>query len=410
MFDLDHWQEIFSSIRQNKLRTFLTGFAVAWGILMLVVLLGSGTGLANGIEYQFRDDAMNSIWVRSGTTSLPHKGLKAGRDVRFTNADYDSTKFEIDGVEHITARFYPRGELAISHGKESGSFDIRSVHPDHLHLEKTLVEDGRFLNELDITEYRKVAAIGVEVQKSLFGKRQAIGEYIKINGIPFKVVGTFRDEGGIGEESKIYLPISTAQRIFNGADRIRMFMLTTGTLPLGETERMTDDILQTLAQRHRFDPEDKRAVFIRNINETVQRFVNLMAGIRLFVWIIGIGTILAGVVGVSNIMMIAVKERTKEIGVRKALGATPGSILGLVLQESVLITTIAGYLGLVAGIFLVELGARGLPDSEFFVNPGVDLPVAASATLVLITAGALAGLVPAMRAARVQPVEALKDE
>ncbi len=410
MFDLDHWQEIFSSIRQNKLRTFLTGFAVAWGILMLVVLLGSGNGLANGIEYQFRDDAMNSIWVRSGTTSLPHKGLKAGRDLRFTNADYESTRLEIDGVEHITARFYPRGALAVSHGKETGSFDIRSVHPDHQHLEKTIVDQGRFLNQIDVAEFRKVAAIGVEVQKSLFGERRAIGEYIEINGIPFKVVGTFRDAGGIGEEQKIYLPISTSQRIFNGADRIGMFMLTTGALPLEETERMTDEITSALATRHRFDPEDKRAVFIRNINETVQRFVNLMAGIRVFVWIIGIGTILAGVVGVSNIMMIAVKERTKEIGVRKALGATPGSILGLVLQEAVLITAISGYLGLVAGVALVELGARGLPDSDFFVNPGVDLPVAAAATLVLITAGALAGLVPALRAARVQPVEALKDE
>ena len=178
MFDLDHWQEIFSSIRQNKLRTFLTGFAVAWGILMLVVLLGSGTGLANGIEYQFRDDAMNSIWVRSGTTSLPHKGLRAGRDLRFTNADYAKTKFEIDGVEHITARFYPRGELAVSHGKETGSFDIRSVHPDHQHLENTIVHEGRFLNQLDVVEFRKVAAIGVEVRKSLFGERRAIGEYI----------------------------------------------------------------------------------------------------------------------------------------------------------------------------------------------------------------------------------------
>ncbi|NNF70468.1 MAG: ABC transporter permease, partial [Acidimicrobiia bacterium] len=298
MFDLDHWQEILASIRQNKLRTFLTGFAVAWGILMLVVLLGSGTGLANGIEYQFRDDATNSIWVSSGTTSLPYKGLKAGRDVRFTNADYDSTKLEIDGVEHITARFYPRGELAISHGKETGSFDIRSVHPDHLHLEKTLVARGRFLNALDVAEYRKVAAIGVEVEKSLFGESgRALGEYVKINGIPFKVVGTFRDAGGIGEESKIYLPISTAQRIFNGADRIRMFMLTTGSLPLEETERMADEITNALAQRHRFDPEDKRAIFVRNVNEAMQRFVNLMAGIRLFVWIIGIGTILAGVVG-----------------------------------------------------------------------------------------------------------------
>ncbi len=410
MFDLDQWQEILSTIRQNKLRTFLTGFAVAWGILMLVVLLGSGNGLANGIEYQFRDDATNSIWVRSGTTSLPYRGLQPGRDVRFTNRDHETVKLGIDGVEHITSRFYPRGELAVSHGKESGAFDIRSVHPDHRYLEKTIVHRGRFLNDLDLAEHRKVAAIGVEVEKALFGKRSAIGEYIKINGIPFRVVGTFRDEGGIGEEQKIYLPITTAQRIFNGADRIRMFMLTTGSLPLAETERMTEDIRQTLSQRHRFDPEDKRAVFINNINELVQRFVNLMAGIRIFVWIIGIGTILAGVVGVSNIMIIAVKERTKEIGVRKALGATPRSILGLILQEAVLITAVAGYLGLVAGVALLELGARHLPSSEFFVNPGVDLRVAIAATLLLIAAGTLAGLVPALRAASVQPVEALKDE
>lgn len=410
MFDLDKWQEIFASIRQNKLRTLLTGFSVAWGILMLVVLLGSGVGLGNGVEYQFRDDAMNSIWVRSGQTSLPYKGLRPGRQIQFRNADQEKVRTEIAGVEHMTSRFYPRGELRVAYGKETSSFDIRSVHPGHQYLEKTIITQGRFLNDFDIDEHRKVMVIGEEVRKQLFGTRPAIGEYVKINNIPFRVVGIFTDEGSVGEQQKIYLPISTAQRIFNGADRIGMFMFTTGEADLTESDGMADAVTALLAQRHRFDPEDPRAVDVTNINRFFQRFVDLMAGIRIFIWIVGIGTILAGVVGVSNIMMIVVKERTREIGVRKALGATPGSIVGLILLEAVFITSVAGYLGLVAGVALLELGGAMLPESEFFVDPHVDLRLALSATLLLVVAGSLAGMVPAWRAAQVRPVDALKDE
>ena len=410
MFDFDKWQEILATIRQNKLRTFLTGFSVAWGILMLVVLMGSGEGLANGIEYQFRDDAVNSIWVRSGQTSIPHKGLQPGRRIRFTNADHDVVARDVDGVEHITSRFYPRGQLTVAYNGETGSYDIRSVHPDHRYLEKTIVTRGRFLNRLDVAEHRKVAAIGERVEKGLFGDEDALGKYLTINGIPFRVVGLFRDDGGESEEEKIYLPISTSQRAFGGGNDISMFMLTTGELDIEKTESMATEIKETLAQRHSFAPEDRRAVFVNNLNEVFQRFVNLMAGIRAFVWIIGIGTILAGVVGVSNIMMIVVKERTKEIGVRKALGATPRSILGLILQESVFITALAGYVGLVLGVALLETAARFLPSSEFFVNPGIDLRLALAATALLVLAGTVAGAFPAFRAARVRPVEALKDE
>jgi len=410
VFDLDKWQEILASIRQNKLRTVLTGFSVAWGILMLVVLLGSGVGLGNGVEYQFRDDAMNSIWVRSGQTSLPYKGLQPGRQVRFTNTDHDEVKSKIDGVEHITSRFFPRGQLRVAYGKETSSFDIRSVHPGHQHLEKTIITQGRYLNDFDIEQRRKVMVIGEAVKSQLFGRNRAMGEYVKINGIPFRVVGIFTDEGGIGEQEKIYLPISTAQRIFNGADRVSMFMFTTGEADLAESDEMAEAVTAMLAQRHRFDPEDERAVDVTNINRFFQRFVNLMSGIRIFIWIVGLGTILAGVVGVSNIMMIVVKERTQEIGVRKALGATPGSIVGLILLEAIFITAVAGYLGLVGGVGLLELGGALLPESEYFVDPHVDLRVALSATVLLVVAGSLAGLVPAWRAAQVQPVEALKDE
>jgi putative ABC transport system permease protein len=410
VFDLDKWQEIFATIRQNKLRTFLTGFSVAWGIFMLVVLLGSGTGLANGIEYQFRDDAVNSIWVRSGQTSIPYKGLQPGRRVRFTNEDHEEVKVEVEGVEHITSRFYPRGEFTLSYGKEHGSFDIRSVHPDHLYLENTIVTAGRFLNDLDLAEYRKVTAIGVRVKEALFGEEPALGKYLNINGIPFRVVGLFEDKGAEAEEERIYLPITTAQRVFNGANRVSMLMLTTGEATLEQSESMAEEIRGLLSQRHSFSPEDERAVFITNLNKIFQRFVNLMAGIRLFIWVIGIGTLLAGVVGVSNIMMIVVQERTQEIGVRKALGATPRSILGLILQESIFITAVAGYIGLVLAVALLELGSKYLPESEYFLNPNVDLGLALAAMGLLVISGTAAGAFPAWRAARVQPVEALKDE
>lgn len=410
MLDLDVWQEIASTVRENKMRTLLTGFSVAWGIFILVLLLGSGTGLARGIEYQFRDDAMNSIWVRSGQTSLPYRGLTPGRQVRFTNDDRSEVRRRVDDVEHLTARFYPRGELVVSYDNEASSFDIRSVHPDHLYLEKTRITEGRFLNQLDVAEYRKVAAIGREVRKVLFGDTPPIGRYINVNGVPFKVVGLFVDEGGVGEESKIYLPISTAQRTFSGGNQISMFMLTTGDASVKRTEAMSEEIRQLLAQRHHFDPEDRRAVFVSNVTEFFESYRNLISGIRAFVWVIGIGTLLAGVVGVSNVMMIAVRERTQEIGVRKALGATPRSVLALILQEALVITAAAGYVGLLAGVGLLEIAGTYLPDSEYFRDPSVDFKVALAAIALLMTAGTLAGAIPAWRAAHIRPVDALKDE
>jgi putative ABC transport system permease protein len=411
VFDLDKWQEILATVRANKLRTFLTGFSVAWGIFMLVVLLGSGNGLAHGIEYQFRDDAVNSIWVRSGTTSTPYRGLQPGREVRFTNDDYAAVRRGVAGVEHSTARFFVSGQFTVSRGSEYGNFTIRSVHPGHRYLEKTIVTEGRYLDDLDLAEHRKVAVIGLLVRDALFGEgRPAIGEYISINGIPFKVVGLFRDEGSEGEMQMIYLPITTAQRTFNGANRVHMFMFTTGAADLPASERMVTDVRDTLAARHVFDPGDERALFISNGVENFQRFITLMGNIRLFVWMIGIGTILAGVVGVSNIMMIVVKERTREIGVRKALGATPGSVVGLVLQESVAITAVAGYVGLVLGVAVLELAGRQLPQEGFFINPDVDLRVAVAATVLLVGAGTVAGFFPARRAAGIRPVEALREE
>jgi putative ABC transport system permease protein len=410
MFDIDTWQEILDTVGKNKLRTLLTAFSVAWGILMLVVLLGSGQGLAHGVEYGFRDDATNSIWIRSGQTSLPYRGLRPGRTVQFTNEDHTTIRESVGRVDHITSRFFIRGTLTVAYKGETSSYNVRSVHPDHQVLERTIVTEGRFLNPLDLAECRKVAVIGDRVEAQLFKGRPALGEYIAVNGIPFRVVGVFIDEGNESEMETIYLPITTAQRAFNGANRVAMIMMTVGDAKVEESREVVSALRHLIADRHDFDPEDERAVFITNAVEEFQRFVNLMGGIRLFVWVIGIGTLLAGVVGVSNIMMIAVKERTREIGIRKALGATPWSVMNLVLREAVLVTGVAGYAGLVAGVALLELMSRGLKGSDFFRHPEVNLGVAVAATVLLVVAGAVAGFFPAQRAAAIRPVEALREE
>jgi len=410
MFDLDTWQEILDTIRANRMRSFLTAFSVAWGIFMLIVLLGSGQGLRNGVAYQFRDDAVNSIWVWPGQTSVPYKGLQPGRRVQLTNEDHDGIATGVGGVDHITSRFSIGGTLQVRYRDETTAFDVRSVHPGHLYLEKTIITEGRFINPLDIREYRKVAVIGVKVVKALFKDEPPIGRYIEINGLAFKVVGTFTDEGGEGELEKIYLPITTAQRAFGGANRVSQIMMTTGDEPLARTAAMAKDVHRRVAERHTFSVDDERAVYVRDSNEEFDRFMKLMAAIRMFVWVVGLGTILAGVVGVSNIMMIAVRERTREIGVRRALGATPWSVVSLILKESILITGVAGYAGLVLGIAVLEIAARVMPPGGFFQRPEVDLGVAIQATLLLVAAGTAAGFFPARRAGALRPVEALRNE
>lgn len=406
----DTWQEIWDTMRSNKLRSVLTGFSVAWGIFMLIVLLGSGTGLQHGVEYQFRDDAVNSIWVRSGQTSRPYKGLQPGRQIRYRNADYDEVVSRVEGVEYSSARFWVFGNQQVNYGKEWGSFSIRAVHPGHAVLERTRVLRGRFVNELDVRDHRKVAVIGELIREALFGDGEAIGKEIRISGIAFLVVGVFDDDGNDREREMIYLPVSTAQRTFGGGDRIQQILYTTGDATLAQSEAMVDSTRTILAENHTYDPEDPRAAFIHNNVEEFQKMVSMMNGIRVFVWIVGIGTLLAGVVGVSNIMLVAVRERTREIGVRKALGATPGSIVRLVLQEAVLITAIAGYVGLVLGVAVLEAMGYALRGVEMIQQPQVDLGVAVSATVLLVVAGAIAGFFPARRAAAIRPIEALREE
>jgi len=413
MFDIDKWQEIFSTIRKNKLRTFLTGFSVAWGIFMLIILLGSGRGLENGVRNQFKGSVNNGIWISSGRTTMPYQGYKPGRDIKFTNADYERVKATIKGVDRISARSWIFINNTISYKNEYGNFTISPCHPDYAIIKDVKIEEGRFLNNIDMEKSRKSVAISTIVRDALFKngeKTVVVGKYIKISGIPFKVVGVFSDDGPEDEQRRVYIPIYTAQKVFFGENQINQVSLTTGDANIGEVDEMVDQIRKQFSAIHKFHPDDQRAISVWNKAEDYKRTMDLFAGIRLFVWIIGIGTIIAGIVGVSNIMIIVVKERTKEIGIRKAIGATPLSVVGTILAESILITAFAGYVGLILGIGLLELISNALPPIEFFVDPEADLRVAISATILLVISGTLAGLFPALKAASIKPIEALRDE
>jgi putative ABC transport system permease protein len=416
MFDLDKWQEIFHTIEKNKLRSFITAFNVAWGIFILIILMGFGRGFQNGVHNQFKDDAENSIFINGGTTSVAHKGMQPGKKINFTNEDFDIIRQKVEGIEYMTGRFYVSGQFTVRYKNNYSSFDIRAVHPDHLHLEKSIMEEGRYINEKDLREKRKIAVIGVKVAKVLFNEINPIGKYIDINGIKYKVVGKYNDFGEDDETKVIYIPISTAQLAYGGSNKVHRLMLTVGDASLEESLSIQDEIHQILSSRHTFSKDDKSAVWIFNLWEEYVKWMNIFDGIRIVLAAVGIFTLLAGVVGVSNIMLIVVKERTREIGVRKAIGATPLSVIGLFLMEALLITLVSGYIGMVGGMMFIESGLLanlmvffGFP-MDFFINPGVNFTNAVVATLILAMAGTLAGYFPARKAAKIKPVEALKDE
>lgn len=415
MFSLDRWQEVLSTLARSPLRSILTALAVAWGIFMLVVLLGLGRGLRNGAGSQFADDAANSVWIFGGQTSRPYQGLPVGRRVIWTNSDYDALR-RIDGIEKLTGRFFPGtgrpfgADILVSAGSKAQSFDVRSVHPDHLYLEKTIIRAGRFINERDLAERRKVTVIGEPVATFLYGTTDVIGRWIEIGSVSFEIVGVFHDAGATDDETRmVYVPITTAQLAWNGADRINVLMFTVGDKTLAETKVLLDEVKAKLAERQRFAAADPQAARVRNNLEQYETFRLIFLYMEIFIAVMGGCTLVAGIVGVSNIMMITVKERTKEIGIRKALGATPRTIVATIMQESVFLTALAGYLGLVAGVGSLTAIAKLVPDSDYFANPSIDLSVALWANVILVAAGALAGFFPAWSASRVSPVEAMRD-
>lgn len=414
MFNVERWQEIFEAISKNKLRTFLTGISVASGIFILVILLGAGKGLQNGIAKQFERDADGIIEVWSGMTTKEYKGLNPGRQIQFRNSDYELSVQKFGNQLAKQASTYNFWNGLISYGKESGNYQYRGVYPDYIFIENGTIIKGRFINNNDMINNEKVAVIGLKIKQDLFKDKEALGEQIAINNINFKIVGIFTDPAGEREETRAYLPLTTTQRTFGGGDKIsNLFYIlhkkATYDEALAESTKFSKELNQLLKSKNTVAPDDDSAISVHNSVENAKQFYDLNLYIRLFFWWVGICTIIAGVVGVSNIMLIIVKERTKEIGIRKALGASPISIIGMILHESIFITSISGFIGLLASLSLLEFVGPQV-KSEYFINPEVDFSVAITTLILLVLAGAIAGFFPAYRAAKIKPIVALRDE
>lgn len=416
MIDIDKWTEIYNTVKKHKLRTALTAFGVFWGIFMLVVLLGAGKGLENGITSEF-NIAKNAVFVWSQRTSVPYMGLKAGRYIQMTNDDVAAIKANIPEVGVVAPSNQLRGDFTVNYKDKSSSFTVNGETPEMLFVKPLTVTGGRFVNDIDMREKRKVAVVGPRVLEVLFpNEKNPIGKYISIKGSYFQVVGTFTPVGkgeDIVEDSKvIYIPHTALQQTFNQVNRIGfMAMVPKPGVPAALIE---DKVKALLMQRHQVAPSDLKAFGSANVEKEFQDVQGLFAGIAGFSWLVSIGTIIAGIIGVGNIMLIVVKERTKEIGIRKALGATPWSIVSLIIQESIVITGLAGYVGLLGGTSLIALieylMRRFEVQAGFFGIPEVNPGIAFTATVLLVVTGALAGLIPATKAAKVNPVVALKDE
>ena len=406
MFDLDRWREIFQTISKNKLRTILTGFTIAFAILLFTLLFGIGNGLKNTFAESFADDADNAIFIYAGKTSKAYKGLQIGRRIQLKNDDFDYLVDEFeDDIQYMSARIYKYPQVVYQN--EKGQFNVRAVHPDHQFLENTIIDRGRFLTRFDLKRSAKVVVIGRLVEKDLFGKRSALDKYIAVDGLNYKVIGIFSDEGGDNEERQIYMPVTTAQAIYGNTDHINQINLTFNPkMSNAQAIAFGKKIQQKLKVKHDVDPRDQSAIRVQNMAEAKQQVGQMMFGLNLVILIIGLGTLIAGIVGISNIMVFVVKERAKELGIRKALGATPKSIVGMILQETLLITAVAGYSGLLAGVAILEYMTPTL-KKYFIKDPSVSDVLVIGATLTLITAGLIAGYLPAKRAARIKPIEAL---
>ena len=409
MFDLDLWREIFQSINKNRTRSLLSGFTVAFAILLFTILFGIANGLQNTFAEAFVDDATNSIFINSGRTTTANKGLQAGRQIQFKNEDFNYIKDEFGTkVEYITARIY--NNVQASFRGEQNSYSLRGVHPDHQYLEKTNVIEGRYINQNDLQNRTKVVVIGRKIEEDLFLKTTALGKYINLSSIPYKVIGVFTDDGGDNEERIIYMPVTTAQQVYGNNDYIDQINLTYNPeMNYDQALAFSTSLTKKLKERFLVASNDQRAVRVRNMAEGTKAISQMTFGLTVIILVIGFGTLIAGVVGISNIMIFIVKERTKEIRIRKALGASPKSILSIILIESILITTIAGYIGLLIGVGVIELVTPVLKD-YFIKDPGVSNGLVIGATLTLIIAGAIAGYLPAKKASRIKPIVALRND
>ena len=412
----DFLQEIGISLSKNKLRTSLTGFAVAWGIFMLLVLLGAGNGIIHTFQANMNTNALNTLTIYGNTTTTAYKGYKEGRSIRLDNRDLKAT--EEDFPVNITdaGALVSQNNVTVSNGSDYLNIRLNGVHPNYDHIEALKIVEGRFINPLDIREQRKVIVLHKKTADFLFKHSESIGQYIKAGNAYYQVAGIYNNQGN-DQNAPAYIPFTTLQQIFNKGNRLDLIVATTEGLDTQEkSDAFETEYRKTLAGIHDFDPDDKGALYISNRLTQYQQGMTAMGLLQLSLWIIGIFTLVSGIVGVSNIMFITVKERTHEFGIRKALGAKPRAIYKLIVAESIAITTLFGYIGMVCGVAAtewmnnsygstsVDLGSESV---TMFIDPTVDISIAIGATLLLIIAGTLAGLFPARKAANVRPIEAL---
>jgi len=415
LFDIDRWQEIWITIKSNKSRSFLTAFGVFWGIFMLVLMVGAGNALKTGIFSQIEGFATNSVFFMAERTTEPYKGFRKGRVWNMTNSDLPIIRNRVDDLQYMSPVLFGggNGDKNVVRGDKGGSYLVKGCYPEYDLIEKSKMIYGRYVNDIDIAEKRKVCVIGERVYEVLFHGENPVGKQIRVNGIYFQVIGVARSTSGVsigGQTAEtVVLPFTTMQQAFNQGNIIHFLAAT--AKPGVAVRSIQDKITEVLKQQHQISPDDKEAVFSMNIEEQFKMFNNLEIGISLLIWIVGIGTLLAGAVGVSNIMLVTVRERTKEIGIRCALGATPNNIIGQILSESVVLTVLAGIGGIVLGVGLLSaVGVVLSQGDQFFKDPQISFTMAVGSLIILIVIGMLAGLIPAQRAMMIKPVEAIAEE
>lgn len=405
---MESWFEIFDTLKKNKLRTFLTGFSITWGILILIILVSFGSGLKDLAAGMFSNDMNNTLYISARTTSKPYKGNLPGKKITFDNNDLDYMIEKVDDIQYYSSRVNISPNQ-VKYKNKTGAFSVRSVHPIHIKIEANTMLEGRFINQHDLDQHRKVAVIGITSKEMLFGKKaNAIGEYIEINRIPFRVVGVHMDESESDENTMIYLPVTTAQKTFGKGQVINQIVATIENPSLAQGIKSENRIREVMAEANNFDPTDRRAMRINNKLKSTEKVTTMLDSIQVFTIFIGFLAIISGSIGVMNIMVISVKERTKEIGIRRAIGATPWAIISSIIKESIFLTILFGYIGLLlASLILSVVNAFGQGGS--FSNLMVNLPIALLATGILVIVGLISGLIPALKAIKIRPVEALNS-
>lgn len=421
MFDIDRWKEIISALKKNKLRSFLTAFGVFWGIFMLIIMAGAGKGLEHGITDGVGQVATNSFFMWTEDTSEPYKGFRRGRYWSYDNDDVTYIRQKIDEVDVVSPRLFGfRGGNNTVRGDKTGVFNIKGDYPEWTKIDPVEIKKGRWLNDVDILQKRKICVIGEKVQEEMFKQdEEPIGQYLRVNGVYYQVVGVIKPISNINingrTEESIFLPFSTMQVAYNYGNSVHIMGVTAKK---GYSASFVEDkVMAAIKERHSISPTDVQAIGHINLEKQFKMFSSLFMGIQILTWIVGIGTLLAGVIGVSNIMLVIIKERTQEIGVMRAIGATPRKVISQIIMESVFLTTMAGYLGLFFGIIvlegtnrLLEMAKAGGNDNIFIKDPGISLTVAVACLMILIISGAIAGYIPAKKAVEIKPIDALRAE